>query len=40
MQVGFVDFGVDLATAFDEVEGGDGGVGWSAGYAFALGIGG
>ena len=31
-QVGAVDFGVDLAPAFDEVEGGDGGVGGSAGW--------
>jgi hypothetical protein len=32
LEVGFVDFGVDLAAAFDEVEGGDGGVGGTAGW--------
>lgn len=36
LEVGFVDFGVDLPAAFDEVEGRDGGVGWAAGCVVAL----
>lgn len=32
LEVGLVDFRVDLTTAFYEVERGDGGVGWAAGW--------
>lgn len=32
LEVGLVDFRVDLTAAFYEVEGGDGGVGWAAGW--------